>query len=258
MDGGSGWGHHLSKSFDREVDMALVRRAVGRASVPGQAGPGQPPGQVNPGPAAFAVPGQAGYGPTTPEQGQSAIGVLPGHELAASVASPPAQAWSVVAGLGLTGLGAFVAWNIATLSQPTVFQVGNQMSAFAALFVFSAAVERLIEPLTRWMPGRGPQERYERAVADMDNGVPGAIHAAAYHKAAADQARASRGILMWGIATFLATVLSASAGFYLLRLISADPGWHGVSTWVDALVTGLIVGSGTKPLHDLWNRIQPN
>jgi hypothetical protein len=90
----------------------------------------------------------------------------------------------------------------------------------------------------------------------MDNGVPGAVHAAAYHKAAADSARASRGVIMWGIATLLATVLSAGAGFYLLRMISADPGWNGVSRWIDALVTGLVVGSGTKPLHDLFTRVQ--
>jgi hypothetical protein len=142
--------------------------------------------------------------------------------------------------------------------QPTVFRVSSTTAAFAALFVFAAAVERIIEPITRWMPGRGPQQLYERALADMQNGVPGALQAAAHHRAAADQARAGRAVLMWGIATFVATVLSAGAGFYLLRMISADPGWHGVATWVDSLVTGLVVGSGTKPLHDIIARIQGN
>ena len=75
-------------------------------------------------------------------------------------------------------------------------------------------------------------------------------------RAAVDSARGSRGILAWGIATFFATLLSAGAGFYLLRMLSADPGWHGIPAWLDALVTGLIVGSGTKPLHDLVTRAQ--
>ncbi len=140
---------------------------------------------------------------------------------------------------------------------PGVFQVSSDMSVFAALFVFSAATERILEPFSRWMPGRKEQERYEKAVADMENGVPGATNAAAHYKAAVDQARSSRGLVMWGIATAMATVLSASGGFYLLRMINENPaGWSVVPVWVDALITGLVVGSGTKPLHDIINRVQ--
>ncbi len=218
--------------------MAIVRRAVGRASVPA-ALPVEP-----------AIPHQA-----SPHQGAPAA-VQPGQEMAASVASPPARVWAVLTGFGLTGLGAFGAWNVGQMVQPTAFHTASATSIFAGLFVFAAAVERLVEPITRWMPGREAQERYERAVADMDNGVPGAIHAAAYHKAAADSARSSRAVIMWGIATLIATLLSAGAGFYLLRMISVDPGWNGVAPWADALVTGLVVGSGTKPLHDLLTRVQ--
>jgi hypothetical protein len=214
--------------------MAIVRRVVGRASVPG----------------ALVTP----EAPAIPHQVSPVL--APGQEAAASVATPPAMAWSVLAGFGLTGLGAFGAWSITMMAQPGTFPINSPTSVFGALFVFAAAVERLIEPLTRWMPGRDAQDRYERAMADMDNGVPGAIQAAAHYKAAADQARAARGVIMWGVATALSTVLSASAGFYLLRMVSANPGWHGVSTWVDALVTGLVVGSGTKPLHDLFQRVQ--
>jgi hypothetical protein len=106
------------------------------------------------------------------------------------------------------------------------------------------------------MPGRGAQERYEKAVAEMENGVPGAMNAAAHFKAAVESARASRGVLMWGLATFAATLLSAGSGFYLLRALSANPNWDGVAAWADALVTGLVVGSGTKPVHDALMRIQ--
>ena len=207
--------------------MAIVRRtAVGRASVP------EP-----------VIPQQPGAAPAS-------------LEMAASAPTPAPKGWAVLTGFGLTALGGLGAWDIGQVMQPTSFPIAGAPSAFAALFVFAAAVERLVEPLTRFMPGRDAQAAYERALADMDNGVPGAVHAAAYHKAAADSARASRGIIMWGIATLLATLLAAGAGFYLLRMISADPGWNGVSRWVDALVTGLVVGSGTKPLHDLFTRVQ--
>jgi hypothetical protein len=223
-----------------EVDMALVRRtvAVGRASVPG-------------GLAAPAVPHQPGTYPPPAAPPASA------GEAAAAVPSKPAHGLAVITGLGLAAAGGLGAMTVNTWMDQPVFQVQGEMSVFAALFVFAAAVERILEPFTRWMPGRTQQERYERAVADMENGMPGATNAVAQAKAAVDQARASRGVLMWGLATGLATVLSAFGGFYLLRLINATPDtWSAVPQWIDALVTGLVVGSGTKPLHDVINNVQ--
>jgi hypothetical protein len=224
-----------------EVDMALVRRTVatGRAAV------GVPP----------TIPTQGGAG-VAPVPGPPPV--QPGHEMAAAAPSLPAKPWGVAAGLGLAGLGALGAWNMNELAPASRFEVSDPMTIFAALLVFAAAVERVLEPFTRWMPGRREQERYEKAVADLDNGVPGAMNAVAHHKAALDSARATRGILMWGVATLVATLLAAASGFYLLRMLSADPGWDGVAVWADALVTGLVVGSGTKPLHDIINRVQHN
>ena len=215
--------------------MALVRRtpAVGRAQVPGAAPVSSPP---------------------IPQQGGAPA--VPAAEMAAAVPSPPPRMWATMIGLGLAGVGALGAWDINTFMAPSTFRVDNQMTVFVALLVFAGAVERLLEPFTRFLPGRKEQDLYEKAVADMDNGVSGAMNAAAHYKAAMDSARGSRAILAWGIATFFATLLSAGAGFYLLRMISADPGWHGIPAWADALVTGLIVGSGTKPLHDLVTRAQ--
>ncbi len=209
--------------------MALVRRTVtlGRAQVTG-------------------IPQQAAGGAPTPAP------VVAGQEMAAAVPSRPARGWATMAALGLAGVGAVGAWNINVMMAPSAFQIGDTFSTFGALFVFSAAVERVLEPFSRWMPGRKDQDLYERAVADLENGVPGAMQAAAHYKAAVDSARASRGVLMWGIATFLATLLSAAAGFYLLRMLAIDPGWDGIAPWADALVTGLVVGSGTKPLHDVF------
>jgi hypothetical protein len=90
----------------------------------------------------------------------------------------------------------------------------------------------------------------------MDNGVRGAMNAAAHYKAAVESARASRGILMWGLATCAAAVLSAGSGFYLLRILAENPTWNGIPPWLDALVTGLVVGSGTKPIHDVITKFQ--
>jgi hypothetical protein len=239
-----------------EVDMALVRRSavVGRAHVPAAVIPPQPgtPYAVDPGATPAPPPGAPGGSPSAP----AIAGVVPGHENAAAVPTLPAKGWAVVTGLGLAVVGAFAAFNIQEFAAPTIFRIGDQPTAFGALFVFAAAVERVLEPFSRFMPGRKPQARYEKAVADMDNGVPGAMNAVALYKAAVDSARSSRGVIMWGLATAAATVLSASGGFCLLHMLSADPGWNGVSYWADCLITGLVVGSGTKPLHDLITKVQ--
>jgi hypothetical protein len=71
-----------------------------------------------------------------------------------------------------------------------------------------------------------------------------------------DRARSNRTIVVWGLATGFATLLSAGGGFYLLHMLSASPTWDAVPAWVDALVTGLVVGSDTKPLHDVLSRVQ--
>src|SRR5690606_4438482 len=77
-------------------------------------------------------------------------------------------------------------------------------------------------------------------------------------KAAVAQRRAEKALLSWGLATGLATVLAAAAGFHLLRiLVETDgPAWGVVPVWVDALATGLVVGTSTKPVHDLLTRMQ--
>jgi hypothetical protein len=61
---------------------------------------------------------------------------------------------------------------------------------------------------------------------------------------------------MWSLATAVATAAAGASGFYLLHMIAASD-WSGsIPIWVDALVTGLVVGTGTKPLHDLITRAQ--
>jgi hypothetical protein len=80
---------------------------------------------------------------------------------------------------------------------------------------------------------------------------------------------------MWAIASTLAMVLCASVGIFLLRSVetpsstaaaavakatSGSTGGPGPTSlpnrWVDLVVTGLVVGAGTKPLHDLISNIQ--
>jgi hypothetical protein len=245
--------------------MAIVRRhqiAVGRAAVPvATVYTSAPPiptqaGPVDGGFIPGAPTGAHAAGAARPTPSAPADAAPPADPAAAAVPTLPAHPLAVIAGLGLAVWGGLTAMGVNNMLAPPVFRVDNQMSAFGALFAAAAAVERVLEPFTRWMPGRKSTQKYEQAMADLSNGVSGATHAAAVAKAQVERDRSSRGVIMWGLATAVATIISSAGGFYLLHVLSADSQWDAVPKWVDALITGLVVGSGTKPLHDLVTRAQ--
>jgi hypothetical protein len=101
----------------------------------------------------------------------------------------------------------------------------------AAFYAGAQVIERLMElvvpALPAWPPG------------DSTGNVR-----AAYVKA--DRAKVAL-----GVATVAAVVVSAAFGLYFLKVL----GIHATHT-VDTIATGLIIGAGTKPLHDFITLIQ--
>jgi hypothetical protein len=219
----------------------LVRRST-LTSAPGQTG------YVASGVAAVPrQPGEAPAGPGAP--------FGPGQEQAAATPALPASIGAILTSLLVVAIAGGVAW---MLPKATTFHVGTATAAYGVVFVFAAAVERLLEPLSHWLPGRGARNAYDATVAAMMNGHPAAdLTAVARSKAAFDRSVANRAIVLWGVATAVATVVSAASGVYLLHMVASDS-WNpaAIPGWIDAIVTGLVVGSGTKPLHDVITKVQ--
>ena len=76
-------------------------------------------------------------------------------------------------------------------------------------------------------------------------------------QAAADQAsletlRTNRAVLFWAIASILGVGISGGFGLFLLQTIATS---H-VNSLLDMAVTGLTIGAGTKPTHDLITSLQ--
>ena len=71
-------------------------------------------------------------------------------------------------------------------------------------------------------------------------------------QAVVDKIRRNTAVIAWGIASFLGIVLCGLFGLYMLRLV----GFTSVPKQVDLVISGLAVGSGTKPLHDLIANVQ--
>ena len=237
--------------------MALVRRI----DVTGPAVAPAPVAAQRNGPAAVATlppqgpPAGADAAPVSIAQ---AVPAWAANAEAAAVASKGAGLSTVVVGFVLVAVGAFVAYALNRWGNHAVpFKIGNQTSAYAGIIVFAGAVERFLEPFAHWLPGAKTKNEYEATVAALTNGHPAvSLREVAAAKARMDRALANRTVLLWSLATALATAAAGASGFYLLHMIAAADWSTQLPNWVDALVTGLVVGTGTKPLHDLIIRAQ--
>lgn len=107
-------------------------------------------------------------------------------------------------------------------------------------------------------------------VAQERDAMQAALGTAAQKQAAVDRSRSNRTVVLWAVASVLGMVLSGVLGLYLLHAVGLQDdlvgidgrlagGWGsaaGLRHALDLLVTGLAIGGGTKPLHDLIQNLQ--
>ena len=144
-------------------------------------------------------------------------------------------------------------------SQPMMFKAGYV--PLAGVVAVSAGLERLLEPIASiWNPpGLGKDAGVDRATqlaetAAADPEKSDAVVAPLVQDAADKQAqlRADKTVFYWAFATICGLVISGCFGLVLLQPVSATP----VNRYLDLVVTGLVIGAGTKPVHDLIVGIQ--
>lgn len=145
------------------------------------------------------------------------------------------------------------------------------LTIFAVFFVAAAALERLIEPVARLL-GNDKKVAAAGAKAEATAQVEAAAQleaaaqrsavepdaapraAAATAVAAAAQAKAeeavttgNRAVALWALASIVGIYAAATTKLYLLTTVGvASP-----TRFQEVLATGLIIGGGTKPLHEL-------
>jgi hypothetical protein len=113
---------------------------------------------------------------------------------------------------------------------------------FAGFYVAAQVIERLLEVVSPLLP---PWK------------LPGADEAAKVAHAKADRAT-----IALGLATFCGVGASCAFGLYFLSAVGIGVETTNgatvstISHGVDAMITGLTIGAGTKPLHDLIGNIQ--
>lgn len=149
--------------------------------------------------------------------------------------------------------------------QPAPFlKIARSYVPYAGVIAASAALERLLEPLSNLLMNNKAQAAKDeaattKATAQQEGANPGigagAVQAkaldAAKAQAKADTQRASRAVFFWAIASICGIGIAGGFGFFLLSSIAT-----GVNPYLDLAVTGLTIGAGTKPTHDLITSLQ--
>jgi hypothetical protein len=146
-----------------------------------------------------------------------------------------------------------------TASQDTLGTIGF----LALFFVMAEAMERLMEPVAelnlRFIGSAriGKQNQQDKdAKAAEDSADPSTRNekatAAANSAAEANGIAANTKVFIWALASFIAMLASGATKVYFLQAI----GFNGIPDYLNVLITGLVIGGGTKPLHDLITLIE--
>lgn len=151
---------------------------------------------------------------------------------------------------------------------PPLVDVDN-FSIFAPMYIVAQAVERFLEPISKSLDDT-PRLKLEVRVATASkaklealpagdagrDGLPAADAELAKAQAALAKARATRAIKLWGLASTISLLVCAFFGLGLIEAVSKSPSTNNNIQALDVVLTGLAVGAGTKPLHDLISRIE--
>jgi len=193
---------------------------------------------------------------TASQTGAPAVEV-PSGELGGTKLGGHRALWYTVLGLGIPASAFFMAWGLHG-SNSSTYRIDSQWSALTGLFILALAIERALEPFSRKLGPdttklRAERDRKLKALASppADDEKENAVDS----ESAVEMSRRLTAVVTWGVATGLGFLFCAQLNITLLQTVRAN-GSGQPPFWADLLVTGLVVGAGTKPLHDLVSNIE--
>ena len=136
-------------------------------------------------------------------------------------ASGPPSRTGIIAGAVLLVVALVI--GLLPWGDETGFMPTSDFKLFAGFYIVAQALERLLEVFARvFVPGTGATDKGDRA------------------------------LVMAGVSVVAAVIASKALGLYFLAAVGVEDPHRGV----DAFVTALLVGGGTKAIHDLIARIE--
>ncbi len=128
---------------------------------------------------------------------------------------------------------------------------------FAVFFVAAAAIERLLEPIAGLLPDKADLKQDAQAAkvdagmavarGKSDKAVQPMLNDAAQKAVKAKDWVFGQTVGFWALATIISVVASALLKLYLPYVVGIASGGRAFQI----LATGLTIGGGTKPLHEL-------
>jgi hypothetical protein len=185
--------------------------------------------------------------------------------------------WCWPATLLLVALGVLFGTMLYNGGPEVTFTPPTGVGIFALFYILAQVIERIQEPFapylgttkatdpedtnkTRVVNQRDARASLDIATADAATNSTDATKAkaAATAQRNVDQVRANATVIAFGVASLLAMLGAGLLEALLLETVGVEGlGSSGENViWVDVLVTGLAVGAGTKPLHDLISNIK--
>lgn len=122
-------------------------------------------------------------------------------------------------------------------------------SVLGPMFIVALALERAFEPIMARVNTDVEKRALKQARADKQESEE--VDAAERLRAK----RSTRGVVSWAILTSAALLLCGWLDLGLLQAISSSD-VTGTAHDIDVVVTGVAIGAGTKPLHDLISRVE--
>jgi hypothetical protein len=170
----------------------------------------------------------------------------------------------VIGSLVLVVAVAGISWLLWKGVEPADFAPRSDYTALAGVVLLATAIERFLEPISRYlMPADEHEQQADEAKAEAvntaadhsrsQNDKQQAVTAAANALSVLRRRKSERAILFWSVSTSLAMLVGAATGVFCLRVVSTS---SSTNRFLDLVLTGLIVGSGTKPTHDLISQLE--
>ena len=171
----------------------------------------------------------------------------------------------------LVVLGASLVAYLLAKEPEIVIKIDEGFSVFAVLYIVTQAIERFLEPIASTKLLRADEVEKAKAKAKQKADALGAklspvtettteaeVEEAAAEKQVADtklqQLQANRKILLWALASVLGLAAAVLMNLTLIESIASVTASGAAAAWferLDVVITGLAIGGGTKPLHDL-------
>ena len=165
--------------------------------------------------------------------------------------------------------GVLIGGIVTEVVDPRPFTPAEGIGIFAVFYIAAQALERVFELIRMLFPAATAvsdvkksdvRSKAKRDLAAATNALANGqddvaaqkLQAAADGDAKEEKLEKNTSLVAWGLNSFFAAVLAGWLGLYLLAAVGVDD----VNRWIDIAVTSLVIGGGTKPLHDLIKNLE--